>query len=74
MKVILRTFDLQLKHTFTISRVSYKTQPTLIVELQSEGYSGYGENHFQRILHKNTVASMKSNLEKNHSVYRECYP
>lgn len=63
MKVILRTFDLQLKHTFTISRVSYKTQPTLIVELQSDGYSGYGETT-SNVYYKNTVESMKSNLEK----------
>ena len=63
MKVILRTFDLQLKHTFTISRVSYKTQPILIVELQSEGYSGYGETT-SNIYYKNTVESMKNNLEK----------
>jgi L-alanine-DL-glutamate epimerase-like enolase superfamily enzyme len=63
MKVILRTFELQLKHTFTISRVSYKTQPILIVELQSDGYSGFGETT-SNIYYKNTVESMKSNLEK----------
>jgi len=62
MKVILRTFDLQLKHTFTISRVSYKTQPSLIVELQSEGYSGFGET-ISNVYYKNTVDSMKSNLQ-----------
>jgi len=62
MKVILRTFDLQLKHTFTISRVSYKTQPSLIVELQSEGYSGFGETT-SNMYYKNTVDSMKSNLQ-----------
>ena len=63
MKVILRTFDLQLKHTFTISRESYSVQPTLIVELQSDGYSGFGEatsNPYYKI----TVDSMRSNLEK----------
>jgi L-alanine-DL-glutamate epimerase-like enolase superfamily enzyme len=63
MKVILRTFDLQLKHTFTISRVSYKTQPILIVELQDDGYSGYGETT-SNVYYKNTIESMKSNLEK----------
>jgi L-alanine-DL-glutamate epimerase-like enolase superfamily enzyme len=63
MKVILRTFDLQLKHTFTISRVSYKTQPILIVELQSEGFSGFGETT-SNVYYKNSVESMKSNLEK----------
>ncbi|TDD96015.1 dipeptide epimerase [Flavobacterium cellulosilyticum] len=63
MKVVLRTFDLKLKHTFTISRESYDVQPTLIVELQSEGFSGYGEatsNPYYKI----TVASMQHNLEK----------
>jgi L-alanine-DL-glutamate epimerase-like enolase superfamily enzyme len=63
MKVILRTFNLQLKHTFTISRVSYKTQPSLIVELQSDGYSGFGEatsNPYYNI----TVDSMKKDLEE----------
>jgi L-Ala-D/L-Glu epimerase len=62
MKLIIRTFDLQLKHTFTISRESYNSQPTLIVELQSEGYSGFGEatsNPYYKI----TVDSMKQNLE-----------
>lgn len=63
MKVILRTFNLKLKHTFTISRQSYDIQPTLIVELQSDGYSGFGEatsNPYYKI----TVDSMKHNLEK----------
>lgn len=63
MKVILRTFNLQLKHTFTISRESYDVQPSLIVELQSDGYSGFGEatsNPYYKI----TVDSMKHNLEK----------
>lgn len=63
MKVIIRTFDLQLKHTFTISRESYNVQPSLIVELQSDGYSGFGEatsNPYYNI----TVDLMKMNLEK----------
>jgi L-alanine-DL-glutamate epimerase-like enolase superfamily enzyme len=63
MKVILRTFDLQLKHTFTISRHSYKTQPTLIVELQSDGYSGFGETT-SNTYYKNTVEMMKNDIEK----------
>ncbi len=63
MKVILRTFELQLKHTFTISRRAYNSQPTLIVELQSEGYSGFGEatsNPYYNI----TLDSMRENLER----------
>lgn len=43
MELILREFELKLKHTFTISRKSIDVQPTLIVELKSEGFSGYGE-------------------------------
>ncbi len=62
MKVTLRTFDLQLKHTFTISRLSYNTQPTLIVELQSEGYSGFGEATANKY-YNNTIDSMVNNIE-----------
>ncbi|MFD1615760.1 dipeptide epimerase [Gelatiniphilus marinus] len=43
MNLILRPFELKLKHTFTISRESINTQPTLIVELKDGGFSGYGE-------------------------------
>lgn len=63
MKLILRTFNLKLKHPFTISRETHTIQPSLIVELQSDGYSGFGEatsNPYYKI----TVDSMKSNLEK----------
>ena len=63
MKIIFRTFDLELKHTFTISRRSYATQPTLIIELQSEGYSGFGEATANEY-YNTTVDSMKQNLEQ----------
>ena len=43
MEVILRPFELKLKHTFTISRESYSMQPNLIVELKDDGFSGFGE-------------------------------
>ncbi|WOD44965.1 dipeptide epimerase [Hwangdonia lutea] len=43
MKLILRPFELKLKHTFTISRESHNTQSTLIVELKDGDISGYGE-------------------------------
>lgn len=43
MKIILRPFELELKHTFTISRQSFNTKPTLIVELKDGDLSGYGE-------------------------------
>lgn len=63
MKLILRPFELKLKHTFTISRESIDVQPTLIVELQSNGFSGFGEatsNPYYNI----TVPMMMHDLEK----------
>jgi L-alanine-DL-glutamate epimerase-like enolase superfamily enzyme len=39
----LHSFDLPLRHRFTISRESLDVQPTLIVELRSGGECGYGE-------------------------------
>src|SRR5438105_2971873 len=43
MQLQLHAFDLPLRHTFTISRESIASQPTLIVELSQDGISGYGE-------------------------------
>jgi L-alanine-DL-glutamate epimerase-like enolase superfamily enzyme len=43
MKLRLHAFDLPLAHVFTISRGSLRSQPTLIVELEDSGVSGYGE-------------------------------
>lgn len=43
MKIILRQFDLKLKHTFTISRESHDIQPTLIVALKDTNFTGLGE-------------------------------
>ncbi|MFD2513573.1 dipeptide epimerase [Pontibacter locisalis] len=43
LKLSIRSFDLPLKHTFTISYDSRDVQPTLIVELQQDGHKGYGE-------------------------------
>ena len=63
MKITHRTYNLKLKHPFTISRETHTIQPSLIVELQSDGYIGFGEatsNPYYKI----TVDSMKHNLEK----------
>ncbi|CAM3847772.1 dipeptide epimerase [Aquirufa aurantiipilula] len=43
MELHIHTFDLPLKHTFTITHESRDVQPTLIVELTWHGKSGYGE-------------------------------
>jgi L-alanine-DL-glutamate epimerase-like enolase superfamily enzyme len=43
MKLILHTYHLPLRHIFTIAYDSRDVQETLIVELQQDGVSGYGE-------------------------------
>ena len=62
MKLILHEYNLKLKHTFTISRESIDFQPSLIVELQSEGYSGFGEATSNPYYHI-TVTMMRDRLE-----------
>lgn len=63
MELILRAYELKLKHTFTISRESINVQPSLIVELNSNGFSGFGEatsNPYYNI----TVPMMIDDLNK----------
>jgi L-alanine-DL-glutamate epimerase-like enolase superfamily enzyme len=43
MKITCSTYDLKLKHTFTIARSSRDISPVVIVELEHEGIIGYGE-------------------------------
>ncbi|AVR45753.1 dipeptide epimerase [Christiangramia fulva] len=63
MKLELKKYVLQLKHTFTISRESHDTQDTLIACLNLNDETGYGEatsNPYYKI----TVESMKSEIEE----------
>ena len=43
MRLILRTYNLKLQHTFRISRQSFDSKTVLILELQDGNLSGYGE-------------------------------
>jgi len=43
MKLHIHTFQLKLKHTFSISHESRDVMPSLVVELQQDGQSGFGE-------------------------------
>ena len=43
MQLLLRTYKLELEHTFRISRQSYNSKKVLIVELKDGDHSGYGE-------------------------------
>lgn len=67
MQLIIREYNLKLKHTFTISRESIDVQPSLIVELQEDGFSGFGEatsNPYYNI----TVPMMMADLEQIRTV------
>jgi L-alanine-DL-glutamate epimerase-like enolase superfamily enzyme len=63
MELILREYNLKLKHTFTISRKSIDFQPSLIVELKSDGFSGFGEAT-SNPYYQTTVTMMRADLEK----------
>lgn len=63
MKLSTHTFDLPLRHTFTISRESVDVQPTLIVELNDGQHSGYGEAT-TNAYYGMTLDSMQEALEK----------
>jgi hypothetical protein len=49
MELIIRAYDLKLKHTFTISRESIDFQPSLIVELRVTGFLVLVKQHQIRI-------------------------
>ena len=67
MKLVLREYNLKLKHTFAISRESIDFQPSLIVELQNKGFSGFGEAT-SNPYYKTTVPVMMQDLEKIRSL------
>ena len=62
MRIQLKKYTLQLKHTFTISRESHDFQDSLVVALSLNGKTGYGEatsNTYYQI----SVASMMAEIE-----------
>ncbi|RMF04207.1 MAG: dipeptide epimerase, partial [Bacteroidetes bacterium] len=64
MNLHIHTFDLQLRHVFTISHESRRVQPSIIVELQDkEGRSGFGEA-VVTTYYGVTMADMKATLEQ----------
>lgn len=67
MKLILKEYTLKLKHTFTISRESIDVQPSLIVNLQKDGFSGFGEATSNPYYHI-TVSMMMQDIEKIRTV------
>lgn len=61
MQLILRSYDLPLKHTFTISRQSFNVKSSMIVELKDGDISGYGEASENPYYHK-TLENMFNDL------------
>lgn len=77
MQLELKPYDLKLKHTFTISRVSIDVQPTLIVALTVCGVTGYGAataNPYYNItvekMHK-TLLELKEKIELSTATHPE---
>ena len=64
MKLQLHTYNLVLKHTFTISRESRNTQPTLIVELSDDGFHGFGETS-SNTYYKITMDDLNDQITEN---------
>lgn len=63
MQLIFHSFDLELKHTFTIAHDSRDMQQTLIVELKDGNFSGFGEatsNPYYGATIEKMIASLES--------------
>lgn len=43
MKISYQPFELQLKHPFTIAKFSRSSTPVMLLQIEYEGYTGYGE-------------------------------
>jgi len=70
MKLEYKVFELELKHTFGISRSSHKIQRTLIVSLEQNGHIGYGEA-VENSYYKVTIEDMVSRLEQLRPIIEE---
>ncbi len=63
MQLTLKKYNLNLKHTFRISREAYDTQETLILGLSLEGKTGYGEatsNPYYKITVESMIAEIQA--------------
>ncbi len=63
MKLLLHRYTLELKYTFRISRRSFDAQENLIVEINHEGISGYGEATDNSYYENTSIDLLVSKLE-----------
>jgi len=71
MKLTLHRFDLPLRHVFTIARGSSSVCRTLIVELEQDGTSGFGEAG-ENSYYGATIGSMSAALDGVRSRLESC--
>ena len=74
LKLSFQPYELQLRHTFTVSSYSRKTTPGVQVKIEYEGYTGYGEASMPPYLGQSveTVTAFLSrvNLEQFNDPFR----
>jgi L-alanine-DL-glutamate epimerase-like enolase superfamily enzyme len=67
MRLLTHSFDLPLRHTFTISRESTSVQETLIVELNDGKHRGFGEATTNKY-YGMSLENMRAGLERVRSI------
>lgn len=70
MKIHLHQRELPLEHEFTIARGSISVQRSLIVELQQDGVSGYGEST-ENTYYGFSIDSMTESIERVRDLIQE---
>ena len=74
MKLILHPSTLELKYTFRISRRSFQSVRNLIVEIQHEEFSGYGESTHNPFYANTDIDILVAKLESLRSEIEEGIP
>jgi len=76
MKLSFSPFQLQLKHRFTIAKFSRTSTPVVLLQLEHEGYTGYGEASMVPYLGESleTATAFLSKVEVNQLQYPFHYP
>jgi len=72
MKLILKEYLLELKHTFSIARESRDVQPTLIVKLIDDEFFGLGEST-SNIYYNITIKKMISDINNIKAIIENTY-
>lgn len=76
MKLSYSPFQLQLKHRFTIAKFSRTATPIMLLQLEHEGYTGYGEASMVPYLGESleTATAFLSKLDVSQLQYPFNYP